>query len=69
MGEGQYLELLTSIINNGEEKQDRTGVGTKSLFGCQMRFNLQKGFPLLTTKKINFKAIVVKSVCNSQTDT
>jgi len=58
MGEGQYLELLTSIINNGEEKQDRTGVGTKSLFGCQMRFNLQKGFPLLTTKKINFKAIV-----------
>lgn len=58
MGERQYLELLANIINNGEKKQDRTGVGTKALFGCQMRFNLQEGFPLLTTKKVNFKAIV-----------
>jgi len=58
MGEAQYLKLLTNIINNGEEKQDRTGVGTKVLFGCQIRFNLQEGFPLLTTKKVNFKAII-----------
>ena len=58
MGESQYLDLLTNIINNGEKKQDRTGVGTKALFGYQMRFNLQEGFPLLTTKKVNFKAII-----------
>ena len=41
-----------------KKRPDRTGIGTKGLFGCQMRFNLQKGFPLLTTKKVNFKAIV-----------
>ncbi|CAJ0912874.1 11098_t:CDS:10 [Entrophospora sp. SA101] len=45
------LAILTNIINNGEEKQDRTRIGTKSLLGCQMRFGLQGGFPLLTTKK------------------
>jgi thymidylate synthase len=58
MGEKQYLNLLANIINNGEKRLDRTGVGTKVLFGCQMRFNLQEGFPLLTTKKVNFKAVV-----------
>ena len=58
MGEKQYLELLANIINNGEKRLDRTKVGTKVLFGCQMRFNLQVGFPLLTTKKVNFKAVV-----------
>jgi len=54
----QYLDLLDSILKNGKKRSDRTGVGTKGLFGCQMRFNLQKGFPLLTTKKVNFRAIV-----------
>lgn len=58
MGEKQYLNLLTKIIKNGKGRQDRTGVGTKVLFGCQMRFNLREEFPLLTTKKVNFKAIV-----------
>ena len=58
MGERQYLELLANIIKNGKERQDRTGVGTKALFGCQMRFGLLESFPLLTTKKVNFKAIV-----------
>src|SRR5215204_3124678 len=54
-----YLKLLKSILKNGETKEkERTGTGTKALFGCQMRFNLQEGFPLLTTKKVNFKAIV-----------
>jgi thymidylate synthase len=54
----QYLDLLVSISKNGRERQDRTEIGTKALFGCQMKFNLKKGFPLLTTKKVNFKAIV-----------
>lgn len=54
----QYSDLLETILKNGERRLDRTGVGTKALFGCQMRFNLSEGFPLLTTKKVNFKAIV-----------
>ena len=56
----QYLDLLKSIyiLEENKERQERTGVGTKALFGCQMRFNLQEGFPLLTTKEVNFKAIV-----------
>jgi len=58
MGERQYLELLANIINHGEKKLDRTKVGTKTLLGCQMRFNLQEDFPLLTTKKVSFKAII-----------
>ena len=52
-----YLDLLTNVINNGIEKHDRTGIGTKSIFGWQMRFDLSKGFPLLTTKKLHFKSI------------
>ena len=52
-----YLELLEHIIKNGTEKKDRTGTGTKSLLGYQMRFNLADGFPLLTTKKVPIKAI------------
>ena len=53
-----YLNLLKSILKNGEIRTDRTKTGTKALFGCQMKFSLQEGFPLLTTKKVNFKAIV-----------
>lgn len=54
----QYLELAKHVMDNGILKEDRTGIGTKSLFGYQMRFNLEDGFPLLTTKRVFLKAII-----------
>lgn len=54
----QYLDLLQHVLDNGEERQDRTGVGTLSIFGAQARYDLRKGFPLVTTKQVFWRGVV-----------
>ena len=57
----QYEKLLKHVYENGTFKSDRTGTGTKSIFGAQLRFNLKDGFPLITSKKVHLKSIIYKN--------
>ena len=54
----QYLELLEKILSEGSEREERTGIGTLSIFGAQLRFDLNEGFPAVTTKKLAWKGVV-----------
>ena len=60
--ERQYLDLLSDVVATGTRRGDRTGTGTLSVFGRQMRFDLAEGFPLLTTKRVHFKSVVLELI-------